>query len=68
MGFFYEHLAAGLEVSEALRQAQLDFTKEFGDRAQPYYWAGFEVIGDGTRRINFKTNKPKPGPAKANIR
>ena len=68
MNFFYEHLAAGLEVREALRQGQLDFTKEFGDKAQPYYWAGFEVVGDGTRRINFKTNKPKPGPAKANIR
>ena len=68
MGFFYEHLAAGLEIREALRQAQLDFIKEFGDKAQPYYWAGFEVIGDGTRRINFKTDKPKPGPAKANIR
>jgi CHAT domain-containing protein len=68
MSFFYEHLAAGLQVREALRQAQLDFIKEFGDKAQPYYWAGFEVIGDGTRRINFKTNKPKPGPAKANFR
>jgi CHAT domain-containing protein len=68
MSFFYEHLAAGLEVREALRQAQLDFIKEFGDKAQPYYWAGFEVIGDGTRQINFKTYKPKPGPAKANIR
>jgi CHAT domain-containing protein len=68
MGFFYEHLAAGLEIREALRQAQLDFIKEFGNRAQPYYWAGFEVIGDGTRRINFKTDKLKPGPAKANIR
>jgi len=68
MSFFYEHLAAGLEVREALRQAQLDFINEFGDKAQPYYWAGFEVIGDGTRQINFKTYKPKPGPAKANIR
>ena len=68
MGFFYEHLAAGLEVREALRQAQLDFIREFGDKAQPYYWAGFEVIGDGTRRINFKTNKSNPGPAKASIR
>jgi CHAT domain-containing protein len=68
MVFFYEHLAAGFEVREALRQAQLDFIKEFGDKAQPYYWAGFEVIGDGTRRINFKTNKLNLGPAKANIR
>jgi len=68
MSFFYEHLAAGLDVREALRQGQLDFIKEFGNKAQPYYWAGFEVIGDGTRRINFETNKPKPGRAKANIR
>jgi CHAT domain-containing protein len=58
MEYFYGHLAAGLQVREALRQAQLDFVKDFGEKAQPYYWAGFEVIGDGTRRINFKTNKP----------
>jgi CHAT domain-containing protein len=68
MSFFYEHLAAGLEVREALRQAQLDFVKEFGERAQPYYWAGFEVIGDGTRRINLKTNNIEPTPPTANIR
>jgi CHAT domain-containing protein len=68
MSLFYEHLAAGLDVRGALRVAQLDFVKEFGDKAQPYYWAGFEVIGDGTRRINLKTNNIEPGPTKANIR
>jgi CHAT domain-containing protein len=57
MESFYQHLAAGVSVSEALRQAQLDFIKDFGVKAQPYLWAGFEVIGDGTRRINFATNK-----------
>ena len=66
MSFFYEHLAAGLEVREALRQAQLNFIKEFGEKAHPYYWAGFEVIGDGTRRI--KTDSAERGAAKANIR
>jgi CHAT domain-containing protein len=58
MESFYEHLAAGLSVSEALRQAQLDFIKDYGPMAKPSLWAGFEVIGDGTRRINFATNKP----------
>jgi CHAT domain-containing protein len=55
---FYGHLAAGLQVREALRRAQVDFMKDYGDKAQPYYWAAFEVIGDGTRRINYKTDKP----------
>jgi CHAT domain-containing protein len=55
MDLFYKHLAAGVEVREALRQAQLEFIKLYGQRTQPYYWAGFEVIGDGTRRINSKT-------------
>jgi CHAT domain-containing protein len=58
MESFYGHLAAGLQVREALRQAQLDFIRDYGDKAQPYFWAGFEVIGDGTRRITFKTDKP----------
>lgn len=54
MDLFYKHLAAGVEVREALRQAQLEFIKLYGQRTQPYYWAGFEVIGDGTRRITSK--------------
>jgi tetratricopeptide (TPR) repeat protein len=58
MESFYEHLSTGLPVREALRQAQLDFVKTYGDKAHPYYWAGFEVIGDGTRRIASQTRKP----------
>jgi CHAT domain-containing protein len=57
MESFYEHLSAGLPVREALRRAQLDFVKTYGDKAHPYYWAGFEVIGDGTRRIAPQTRK-----------
>jgi CHAT domain-containing protein len=68
MESFYGHLAAGLQVREALRQAQLDFIRDYGDKAQPYYWAGFEVIGDGTRRINFKTEKPDERGTRANLR
>ena len=54
MEAFYEHLKAGLTVKEALRQAQLDFIKNYGDRAKPNLWAGFEVIGDGTKRFTFE--------------
>jgi CHAT domain-containing protein len=57
MESFYHHLAAGLTVNESLRQAQLDFIRDYGEKAIPYLWAGFEVIGDGTRRINFATDK-----------
>ncbi len=51
MEAFYEHLAGGASVTEALRLAQLDFIKTYAGKAAPYLWAGFEVIGDGTRRI-----------------
>jgi CHAT domain-containing protein len=53
MSRFYKHLGAGRPVAEALRHAQLDFLKEFGDYTHPYFWGGFSVIGDGTRRISF---------------
>jgi CHAT domain-containing protein len=65
---FYRHLAAGAQVREALRQAQLDFITDYGVKAQPYYWAGFEVIGDGTRQINLKTEKPGAGRTRADLR
>jgi CHAT domain-containing protein len=65
---FYTHLAAGLQVREALRRAQIDFIREYGERAQPYYWAGFEVIGDGTRRITLKTDKPDTRRPRADFR
>ena len=68
MGFFYEHFAAGLSVSESLRQAQIDFIREYKGKAQPYYWAGFEVIGDGTRRITLETSKLNPQAARTDLR
>ncbi len=54
MESFYEHLKAGSTVNEALRQAQLDFIKNYGDKAKPNLWAGFEVIGDGTKRFTIE--------------
>jgi CHAT domain-containing protein len=56
---FYEHLARGESVSDALRSSQLDFIKTYGPKAQPDLWAGFEVIGDGARTIVTATNGTK---------
>jgi CHAT domain-containing protein len=54
---FYEHLAQGESVSDALRSSQLDFIKTYGPTARPYQWAGFEVIGDGARTIVTTTKQ-----------
>jgi len=44
---FYRNLRKGMGKNEALRKAKLDFISgsipEFSD---PYYWAGYELIGD----------------------
>ena len=50
-------------VREARRQvaAGVDpfaWRKEFGTDMQPYFWAGFTVIGDGNRKISFTKTKP----------
>ncbi len=66
---FYQQIANGKSVAEALRGAQLAMLAEFGSDMQPYYWAGFTVIGDGTRKIDFTTTKPTVARAKSiNIR
>lgn len=47
MGLFYKELAAGKKVSEALRQAKLEFLrKATPEERHPYYWAGFVAVGD----------------------
>jgi CHAT domain-containing protein len=51
MTHFYKHIAEGESAAEALRAAQSEMLAEFGKDAQPYYWAGFMVIGDGTRKV-----------------
>jgi CHAT domain-containing protein len=53
MTHFYQQIANGNDITQALRQAQLGMLTEFGADMQPYYWAGFTVIGDGRRKINF---------------
>ena len=40
---FYQHIGRNEGKAEALRQAQLDMLHS---GAQPYYWAGFELVGE----------------------
>ncbi len=40
---FYTHLKGGLGKAESLRMAQADIRRQF---PQPYYWAGFVLMGD----------------------
>src|SRR5579883_1153944 len=69
MKHFYEQIAAGRTVADALREAQLTMLTEFGSGLQPYYWAGFTVIGDGRREISFTKTKPVvERSARGNIR
>jgi len=41
---FYKHLAEGITKSDALRQAKLDFIKNYS--ANPYYWSAFVLSGN----------------------
>lgn len=50
----YQHLVDGENKGAALRQAKLDLLKEFGEQALPDYWAGFELVGDGSTAITDK--------------
>ena len=48
---FYRHLASGLDEGAVLREAKLDLIKEFHKEAGPYYWAGFNLVGDAAAPI-----------------
>lgn len=52
MSHFYKHIALGETVAESLRGSQMEILAEFGGDTKPYFWAGFTVIGDGTRKIS----------------
>ncbi len=51
MGRFYRRVAEGQDEGQALRQAKLDLVTEFGDQALPVFWAGFTLVGDGSKGI-----------------
>jgi len=50
---FYANLAKGIDRGTALQKAKLDLIEQFGDDAVPFFWAGFTMVGDGSKHINF---------------
>jgi CHAT domain-containing protein len=48
---FYRHLAQGDDPSVALQRAKLDAIEQFGSNAVPFYWAGFQIFGDGSGSV-----------------
>jgi hypothetical protein len=50
MEHFYYRLANGETVASALRGAQLSVRHD-RRTSHPFYWAGFAVVGDGSRVI-----------------
>lgn len=65
---FYQHLAKGESIAIALRSSQLEFIETYGEKADPKLWAGFEVIGDGTRRIVTNTQHTQLQATRTNLR
>jgi CHAT domain-containing protein len=49
---FYSHLAQHEDKAVALAHAQRDLLDRYGD-ASPYFWAGFVLVGEGSRPISF---------------
>jgi CHAT domain-containing protein len=50
MGRFYTALAAGAGRAAALQTAQCAFIEGYegaGEQVHPFFWAGFQLIGDG---------------------
>jgi CHAT domain-containing protein len=54
---FYEHLGRHEGKAEALRQAQLEMLKA---GAQPYYWAGFELVGEPSGSLFSEPRSTNP--------
>jgi CHAT domain-containing protein len=52
---FYEHLAAGQDVAEALSMAKRDVLDRFGPNALPTV-AAFQLVGVGDARISSRAN------------
>jgi CHAT domain-containing protein len=48
---FYRHLADGYDEGSALQQAKLELIKEFGREAVPFYWAGFNLVGNASAAV-----------------
>src|SRR5579875_1552373 len=51
---FYHHLAQGLDDAAALNRAERDILQQYGRQTAPYYWAGFEIIGQGGSKLTLQ--------------
>ena len=56
---FYEHLAAGELAAYALAAARRDMLRKFGQKAVPYYWAGYTFTGVAERATASNDHKKK---------
>ena len=56
---FYEHMADGESVDEALRSAQLE-QEARPETHDPFYWAGFIVVGAGDTTIPLERTRSDP--------
>jgi CHAT domain-containing protein len=50
---FYANLAKGMDRGAALQQAKVELIEQFSDQAVPFFWAGFTMVGDGSKQIRF---------------
>ena len=57
---FYAQLGQGIDRASALRNAKIEMLERFGDQALPYHWAGFTMVGDGSRPIAWGTENREP--------
>jgi CHAT domain-containing protein len=62
MQHFYLHIAESEDKGAALRHAKLELIREFGDQALPFYWAGFVMVGDGSKSIPISQSVPPKAP------
>ena len=46
---FYANLAKGTDRGTAL-EGRLDLIEQFGDDSLPFFWAGFTLVGDGSKQ------------------
>ncbi len=59
---FYEGLADGLTVGDAVGRAQRDLAKQARFR-DPRFWAGYVVVGNPATRVGLTRKSPWPPPA-----
>jgi CHAT domain-containing protein len=65
---FYSHLARTRSAAYALRRAKLDLIRTFGEKAVPYYWAGFvfEGVPEGATTLDAAARERRHITATAN--